>query len=806
MKKFFSTTMRRCFLALFFTATLGLAEAWAQAIVVEPVYGSGTVDIDASTGTNNACLNYTTQSTNTGEEKDYTITSITGVSGPFTYSWSIKGGAVIVGSTTGSTVTVKPTIVDNRFNKARLFLTYTATKTVMVPDDCTNPPGPDKPVTIGTEGQVYVDLYQHFTYTDPIVGEECIDPSIDYAFSIRDMVSGNADNIGIDSYVWDLTDIEDLLPSIPNQRLYTSGDESAIALDFTTGLTESRQITVIPGRCNSTTIIHTLKAIMPTPTYEIEDYDNCIPAAIKQITINNTDLKSDVTYTWELANSNFTFATPATEASATINIGPYAGIIYLKASPDPLSDFCSGTNTGEVVVAIEIKRSLDGSVTISGPECVDPSGEDPEYTLNPNPGTKVSWVFPDDYWTIDNPDNENASTVAVTVDDALAGPGIITVATLGCLEQTISLDVNFPPGTVGDINEGTSTICMDYGDDDAIVLEIDPVANADGYFWKLPEGWAFQSGDELTNDGPSTTVIPDGLHSGAVEVYAKGKGECAKSNTSTRTFAFNAVKPTAVTASSCINSGKAGQVTFSVTNPVAGQTYNWVEPAFSGWTIDSYEDVGSSVNAKVIMNTDGVNGSYVVQVRGTNTCFTTTYYNHNTSISAAVAEMAVINGFGNDQFAIFQESTPPRVNMPGGTTYQWYSNGNAISGAVNFNLLLDNYVPNSTVGVDVKLLGNNCVTYLETTSDYAASLRKGPNEEEYLLLPNPANTELKVKINRSFSTASFKLKDASGKSVKQVDKASQETAISTVDIPNGIYLIEINIDGETQVKKVQVLH
>lgn len=808
MKKFFPNSIRRCFLALFFTTTLGLAGAWAQ-VAIDPirVFGpvlSTDIDIDATTGVNDACLGY--DMSNDPVDKTYSITSITGVTGPITYSWSIKGGAQIVGSTTGSSVTVSPIIDDNRYNKSRLYLDYAAKKSTTIPNPC-DEEGDDIQVDVPITGQLYVDLYQKFTVTDPIVGEECIEATKDYAFSIRDMVSGDKDGIGVDSYEWDLTNIADLLPQPPleKQRLYTSGDGSAIALHFYTSPETPATFTVVPGKCNTTAVVHTLKTMMPAPSYTIEGYDDCIPASVKIITITNTNVVDDVVYTWELANSNFTFVGTVTEGSVDVNIGAYAGFVYLKASPDPASSLCAGT-TGEVIATIEIKRSLDGSVHISGDKCVDPSGDDPEYTLNPNPGTKVHWTFPDANWAIDNPDNENASTVTVTVDDALAGPGTISVATLGCLEQTITLDVNFPPGTVGDINEGTSTICLDYGNDDPILLEIDPVANAKGYFWKLPEGWEFQSDDPEINDEPSITVIPDGIHSGAVEVYAIGKGECEKSNTSTRTYAFNAVKPTAVTADHCINSGKAGQVTFSVTSPVENQTYNWVEPAFSGWTIDSYEDVGTSVHAKVIMNTDGVNGSYVVTVRGTNTCFTTTYYNYNTSISAAVAEMAVINGFGNDQFAIFQESTPPRVNMPAGTTYQWYSNHNAISGATNFNLLLDNYQPGSTVGVDVKLSGNNCVTYLETTSDYAASLRKGPNEEETVVLPNPATNEVRVKINRSFSSASFKLKDASGKSVRQVDKASQETAISTVDIPNGIYLLEINIDGETQVKKVQVLH
>ena len=795
MKKFFSTTMRRCFLALLFTTTLGLANVWAQAIVVKSDYnpGSVTVVIDAATGTSDACLKYTTQSTNTGEAKDFTVTSITGVSGPFTYSWSIKGGAEIVGSTTGSTVTVKPKIVNNRFNKARLFLTYTATKTVMVPDDCTTPPGPDKPVTVGTDGQVYVDLYQHFTYTDPIVGEECIDASIDYAFSIRDMVSGNADNIGIDSYVWDLTDIEDFLPPIsptpPSQRLYTSGDESAIALDFTLDLSETKEISVIPGRCNTIPVVHTFRRKMPPATYSITGYADCIPTSIHQITISNDDVDANINYSWEFSNSNYTFVAPSTSTSAagiTINIGTEAGFIYLKSTPAN-STYCSGTLTGEIIQIIEIKRSLDAGVSISGPSCVLPGGPY-EYKLNPNVNTKLSWDLPEG-WTIDG-DNINASTVNISVD-AEAEEGEIVIHTLGCTGETVSKEVFIKPGTLGSIS--TATACLTYGSTSEVVVSVTAIPNTVQYVWNIG-GWSFKPGTD--QHAASVTLIPNGTTGALISVYAEGS--CENSNTVQLQMKVTPNTPGTITRdpSGCINKGLEDLVNFTVTNDPNAESYIW--------TLGSI-GTGSSTTNTIAVTTVGTGGPYQVKVKAVNSCgnsadrsLTVTFAGNGTIAIAKTDLMIDEEKVGENLEAEFTSNT----------SYQWFKDGNAIATGRQLDIYdLDDPVVNHSYCV-VATNTNTCITKTCTTSDYNYSGRVSQPqlEKNVAVFPNPAEHLVSIEVKVKFKSGTITLFDKNGTQLSKSAITSSNNVIDVSNLSNGTYFVSVAIDGESTMKKVQVIH
>ena len=181
MKNTLTFWAKRCALMLLLSLSAAFVKAQAP-IVVDSVFGVGTVGISAA-GVNDACLTYTDQANNVGANKTYTA-SVSGVTGPISYSWSIVGGASIVSSSTGASVTVKPKIENERYNKARLSLTYSATKKETIANPCGGSPDSIQ-IDVATTGRVYVDLYQKFTYSNQIVGSVCVSKDDSVAYSIK---------------------------------------------------------------------------------------------------------------------------------------------------------------------------------------------------------------------------------------------------------------------------------------------------------------------------------------------------------------------------------------------------------------------------------------------------------------------------------------------------------------------------------------------------------------------------------------------------------------------------------------------
>lgn len=164
MKKSVFTWMRQ--LSLLTASSLLLAtEVQAQVTLVQS-RGAGSYGLPTITATaGDACLTYNS-STGLANNHIYNFSGVAGLNTP-TYTWSILGGASIVGSSTGSSVTVKPVIDSKgRYNKAKLTIFYRGTidSTIMItPPVCNGTTPPAQPVIIKVpkSGTLSVDLYQN---------------------------------------------------------------------------------------------------------------------------------------------------------------------------------------------------------------------------------------------------------------------------------------------------------------------------------------------------------------------------------------------------------------------------------------------------------------------------------------------------------------------------------------------------------------------------------------------------------------------------------------------------------------------
>jgi hypothetical protein len=128
----------------------------------------------------------------------------------------------------------------------------------------------------------------------------------------------------------------------------------------------------------------------------------------------------------------------------------------------------------------------------------------------------------------------------------------------------------------------------------------------------------------------------------------------------------------------------------------------------------------------------------------------------------------------------------------GAATYQWYFEGNAITGATN-----QFYVPTAS--------GNYTVTTTDVngcTATSAAVMFVGIEnvlEANFAIYPNPVVDEMTIVYNGNHSL-DFRIHDVSGKLLKQ---GACERSLNVADLATGVYLITI-LDNKLEHRQVFV--
>lgn len=748
---------------------------------VEPgSYGSPSI----TSGTTDACLD------NDGSPESATFTlSSTGLDN-LTYSWSVKGGIDLTSGATGASATVEPIIdADGRYNKGRLTVFYNGTidSTYDVVVSCGGEPEEKEvEVQVPKSGVAYVDLYQKFTLTDSIVGDECVVENQREAYSIKDLVSGNLlEGIGIDEYFWDHSEI---VPGFANGE-YASGDSSAITIKFISplGNIAGKELKVRVGKCNTGDpyMVKVFKAALGKQTITPSIF-GCIPSSETELELEHPGA-TGITYTWILPPATgYTFAGGNTESSnpVTININDNAGYVLLKSDAGPSSDFCTEEPR---VDTFYVQRSLDTSSTITGPTCVTQPGTY-TYSVSPNPGAAVVWDFPTGWEIVGGSANENASTVQVNVTGS-AISDTVWVSTLACGGGSISLPLNLRPGTLGIISQ--SDTCITPGSSATIDFQVSAVDNAEYYAWTLPVGWTFDSG-ENTN---SITVIPDGNHVGTVSVTAHSY--CAESNTAETDVFFGPVQPdTILVSQSCINKGTTDQVTFSVTD-IPGESYEWIVPSGFG-TIQGADDGNS-----IVVNTKAdASGSYLIQVRAANDCGKSAY----TELEVDVAGIGSVSIFvtpimdGGTQVGEFLLAS---VFPSGSYNYQWYDEYDNDLGTTNTLYLSGSY--STTVRVEVS--DATCTTVKTHDTDfglYNAKVANPANSASLKVYPKPASDELTVRVSGKYSSGSYELISMEGSRILSGELSGHSTTLNTTSLVNGKYILVVTLDGQVSAETIMI--
>lgn len=116
----------------------------------------------------------------------------------------------------------------------------------------------------------------------------------------------------------------------------------------------------------------------------------------------------------------------------------------------------------------------------------------------------------------------------------------------------------------------------------------------------------------------------------------------------------------------------------------------------------------------------------------------------------------------------------------------------------------------SEPGQTGKTAYNNLVSPLKENASIARAELEGINgTKEYFLVPNPASNYVDVQTNLSKKgSVSIRIVDASGKVVAEksetVDKGRQSIKVNTEKLIQGMYIVEVKVEGKTSSQKLLI--
>ena len=491
---------------------------------------------------------------------------------------------------------------------------------------------------------------------------------------------------------------------------------------------------------------------------------NTSPAIPGTIT-GNTTMCANSSQTYSIAsvvgatNYTWTFPTGWSGSSITTSITGTAGQsgnILVTANNAQCS---SPAQTLAVVVntAPAMPGSIGGNTTVC-------SAGNETYTIAAVTGaTSYNWTLPSG-WSGTSATNSISSTVGTT-------GGIVSVTasnTCGTsAAQTLSITVNVVPVQPGVIT-GNATVCSN----STQTYSIGAVAGATGYTWTLPVGWTITSG---TNT--NTITCTAGSAGGSIMVTANN-GTCA-GPAQTLAITMNNVPPTPGTITGPVSICAGSTHTYAVA-AVAGATgYVWTLPA--AWT-------GTSVLDSISATAMGTTGA--VMVAASNVCGTGAASSVTVTVNALPATPTItVNG------NVLQSST--------GTTYQWFFNGTAITGATTQFLTMTGMGSYSVVVTNASGCTSAASAFFVNTGINQLSI-----DEVFNVFPNPASEVINITLVTNLEVQSAVITNIVGKTVKVINaktfKGTDTYTVGIEDLSKGMYFVSMQVDGRLMTRKIVV--
>ncbi|MBD0258507.1 MAG: T9SS type A sorting domain-containing protein, partial [Cytophagales bacterium] len=456
--------------------------------------------------------------------------------------------------------------------------------------------------------------------------------------------------------------------------------------------------------------------------------------------------------------------------------------------------------------------SLGANSLISGEACLE-AGMTRTYTLTNAPvNSSFRWSLPAG-WSFASPDSI-AQTVQVKTGTQ---GGVLSVVTRGtsCEGVTRTFAVQTKPARPAALNGENCLAANSTGNS----YSIGEVAGATGYTWTLTGG--LTSSSPLVN-GSNSISVNVGTTGGTISVVANN-GTCSGPPL-TKTVSLLPAAPVfsastttgTIINPTCYNAGVSQQLTFSIANPPAGQTYEWqvvdavtLQPT-ANWTIKSGTPTTA---ASVVFVTTGTSGSYNVQVRASVAGCGTSAWTSSPEfapLSGVMITKAALEDAGGQYGEALTAVQPSGFRFPVGTTYQWYKGNTLLTGETKYYLYLQSAdeVPNERYWVRVTR-GTCTANSLETPSDFdplsaRMSSPEATQTDGVNVYPNPSNGEFTLTLPAFKGQAGVVLKNLQGQVVYRTEVSKTKSKFLAGRLSSGVYLLQVSLDGKVITKKVTV--
>lgn len=655
-----------------------------------------------------------------------------------------------------------------------------------------------------------VDVFKSFTLPDTfaIAGPTCIAPGDVVVYSVDPILTVNLDhNIGMDNYYWNVNENK---PSFVDSIYYTAGDGSSITFKVGT-LTGNDVLSVGIGRCNkaeeSKRISLTLGKLAPKPVLPT---DTCVAYGTTPFTLAVQNAVEGVTYTWE-APSNFTLSSVCGSSVTVTPDNSSSGEIKVTASyTDEMA--CSESSSN-----ITINRTWGATTSIScNTSCAKvASGQYYTFRLEGQipTNTSIRWQLPVG-WGFKPNTAENGQTIEARPFANASLSGVVKAWSLSCpsataQNDTVAYTVHVTPAAIEEIY---GEECLKIGKTYKFWIDttgVRPAARK--YVWTAP-------GCNLTAYTGDTVYITPTSATTYLRVTPQGDG--CNAAYAQRNLSFSPTAPSAITmtGTSCIASNMPDTVTFSLSGTISNQTYDWVLP--TGWELLST----NAAQTQMSVRTNGVAGTHTVSAFaiGTSTCGNSDTISFSTDIPTYATSIGYSLMFTMNVYGINNTSgkTISTVN------WTFLQNNEIVVDALssttgNMVYLTDNYasigdIQNSSIYTIVAMITftDGCCVRLTygAETEFAnfqeaamapLSIKRVTNRSDELQIsPNPSSSEITIEIgSQTNKIATIAIANMSGRIVKQHENFCIGQKLNIAELPDGQYLLCVQIDGKKSIEK-----
>ena len=637
-------------------------------------------------------------------------------------------------------------------------------------------------------------------YNLVIDGPACVSPGDIVVYSVEPILTRNLGaRVGVDHYYWNVNSSNP--PYFVDSLCYKAGDGSSVTFRVGDLLNNMpNEITLYVGECNNGVaakqLVLPLVKQAPKPVCTQEHY--CIPYGNDLFAMEISNAATDVQYIWKVPqgwsidhynnDSTIAYIRPYASTSGEVTISA----VYRENNEVS----CAITQS-----VIPITKRWGASAEIDGYTCWQVGDDFKPFSMKGEMPTKtpVKWKFNTNRWIIRPGDDLSNTTVyAKPTTTAPLSDTIYVYEDSPCADENLrydSLIVYVKPADV----EISGPQCLEVGQ--SYTYTASRKNNATGpmateYEWKV-------NGNVVSGQTTDQALIT--IPAGANYVTVQPLNHGCDGRIDTLPVMVSPADPTGLiwTDNHCINAGMPDSVTLEITDAIETQNYDWDTTRTHNWRVKRYANHNRSV---AVFYTSGEAGKDTIEAytSGQGFCQETERVRYVFTTDTVSISIIQVGYYGFIGYLLQCDAN----HMGSDYSYDWYEDENTEPQSGH---LYGTSMPTETRAATlVVTFPDGCKQSVTQTltPPTTAPLRKISDKEtkELTLVPNPAQTEVTIKLPQQKENTIVTIYNTDGKIMHTFKTSEVQQSMSIADWSEGIYPVIINQDGLILSSKLIIKH